>query len=400
MKMQIDHFVVAPSGIGDDALKYRRHRLVEKLLQHPDTGKVFWISPIETGNKGELFRKEKRWRRVDQSEKLVELKINDYKNIINLQSGMTLSIFKKIVKEVSEGEKRILWFTYPGFSDLAAAAKWDRIVYDCSDSWGSTWVQPSGLKRVKPAILKKMIQLSERRVAKSSVVRFASSQFLGDKIERITGQPAVIIENGVEYNDFANAPIAELKNIPSPRLGFIGGIKSKLDFELLYKLAITAPSVQLILVGPVAKEKNESLDKLLALKNVHSLGGVKYENVPRYMKALDVGVLPYKKIEYNQAVSPLKMFEYLAAGIPVVGIGVPTTEKYQQSGVYSYAKSDLEFISECLKSIKFRNSDSLIQERQIVAKKQDWEEKLSLMVHLAKDPLYEEEFKLLNNLNY
>lgn len=398
--MQIDHFVVAPSGIGDDTLKYRRHRLVEKLLQHPDTGKVFWISPIETGNKGELFRKEKRWRRVDQSEKLVELKINDYKNIINLQSGMTLSIFKKIIKEISKGEKRILWFTYPGFSDLAAAAKWDRIVYDCSDSWGSTWVQPSGLKRVKPAILKKMIQLSERRVAKSSMIRFASSQFLGDKIERITGQPAVIIENGVEYTDFANAPIAELKKIPSPRLGFIGGIKSKLDFELLYKLAITAPSVQLILVGPVAKEKNESLDKLLTLQNVHSLGGVEYENVPQYMKAMDVGLLPYKKIEYNQAVSPLKMFEYLAAGIPVVGIGVPTTEKYQQSGVYSYAKSDLEFISECLKSIKFRNSDSLIQERQKAAKKQDWEEKLSVMVHLAKDPVYEEEFNLLNNLNY
>ncbi|WP_052650827.1 glycosyltransferase [Planococcus massiliensis] len=400
MEMQIDHFVVAPSGIGDDALKYRRHRLVEKLLGDPDTGKVFWISPIETGNKGELFRKEKRWRRVDQSEKLVELKINDYKNIITLQSGMALSTFNKIVKEVSRAEKRILWFTYPGFSDLAAAAKWNRIVYDCSDSWGSTWVQPRGLKRVKPAVLKKMIQLSERRVAKSSAVRFASSQFLGDKIERITGEPAAIIENGVEYNDFANAATAELAEIPSPRFGFIGGIKSKLDFELLYELAITAPSVQLVLVGPAAKEKNESLDKLLSLRNVHSLGGVKYTKVPEYIKAMDVGLLPYKKIEYNQAVSPLKMFEYLAAGIPVVGIGVPTTEKYQQAGVYSYAKSDLEFISECLKSIKLRNSDSLIQERQKTAKQQDWDEKLSLMIHLAKDPLYEENANLLNNLNY
>lgn len=398
--MQIDHFVVAPSGIQDDGLKYRRHRLVEKLLQHPDTGKVFWICPVETGHKGELFRKEKRWRRIDHSEKLIELKINDYKNIINLQSGMTLSIFKKIVKEISRSDKRILWFTYPGFSDLAAAAKWDRVVYDCSDSWGSSWIQPSGLKRVKPAILKKMIQLSENRVAKSSMVCFASSQFLGDKIERITGKPATIIENGVEFNDFANAPTAELKKIPSPRLGFIGGVKSKLDFELLYKLAITAPSAQLVLVGPISPEKNGSLDQLMALKNVHSLGGVKYEDVPKCMKSMDVGLLPYKKIEYNQAVSPLKMFEYLAAGIPVVGIGVPTTEKYHQTGVYSYAKSDLEFISESLKSIKLRNSESLIHERLKAAKKQDWEEKLALMVHLAKDPLYEGEFNLFNNLNY
>lgn len=398
--MQIDHFVVAPSGIGEDGLKYRRHRLVEKLLQHPDTGKVFWICPVETGNKGEIFRKEKRWRRVDHTDQLIEVKINDYKNIVNLQPGMTLSVFKKIVKDNSENDKRVLWFTYPGFSDLADAVKWDQVVYDCSDSWGSTWIQPKGLKRVKPAILKKMIQLSEKRVAKSSQVRFASSRYLGDKIGRIAGRPVTTIENGVEFNDFANAAAAKLKNIPSPRLGFVGGIKSKLDFELLYKLAITAPSVQIVLVGPIPPEKNVSLDKLLALQNVHGLGGVNYEEVPRYMTAMDAGLLPYKKIEYNQAVSPLKMFEYLAAGIPVVGIGVPTTEKYHQPGVYSYAKSDLEFISECLKSIKLRKSESFIQERLKAAKKQDWEEKLSLMVHLATEPLYEEKFSLLKNLNY
>lgn len=398
--MQIDYFVVAPFAIGEDGVKSRREQLVKKLIQYPDTASVFWICPVETGNKGEIFRKEKRWRRIEHSDKLVEIKINDYKNILNLQHGMMLSGFKKLLKNIGEGEKKVLWFTYPGYSDLSEAAKWDRIIYDCSDLWGSNWIHTKRWKKVEQGFFKKMLHLSEKRVAINSEVHFASSKFLGEKIEKMNGQPVTIIENGVAFNDFADAPAAKLKMVPSPRLGFVGGVKSGVNIELLYKLAITAPSVQIVLVGPMSSEKNESIEKLLKLENVHKLSGVKYEDVPRYMKAMDVGLLPYKNVDSNHFANPVEMFEYLATGIPVVGIGVPATEKYHQLGVYTYTKSDLEFISECLKNIKYRKSESLIQERLKVAKKQDWEEKLSLMIHLAKDSLYEEEFKSLNNLNY
>lgn len=385
--MQIDHFIVAPSNIAQDGLKYRRHRLLDKLEADPMTKTIYWICPARSTGNLKLLLNGTGFNQKRHHSKIIEITIDDYKNIANLQKGVHRKIFKKIFPGFDKGARKILWYTYPGFSDLAQITAWDKVIYDCSDFWGSSWIKLRGIKRIKPFIFKLMFKESEKRIAKNSDILFSTSQFLSEKLTAITGESAIVIENGVDFPEFHKSINDKMNHIPFPRIGFVGGIKNKLDFDLLYQLAITNPLVNLVLVGPKPEEKNYNLDRLLALLNVHEVGGVNYEDVPNYMKSMEVGILPYKKIAYNKAVSPLKMFEYLATGTPVVGIGVPTTQKYHQPGVYIYTANPEDFINECINAIKLRNEEDLIEQRIQAAKNHDWEEKFTKMLTIVKESL-------------
>ena len=385
--MLIDHYIIATSGIRQDGLKYRRHRLMDKLLQDPTTRAVYWICPTEETDMKKAFLKTKRISEIEVSARIFEIKVNDFKNMTHLIRGVNKSLFKNFIINNGKVDKKMLWYTYPGFSDISDLAVWDKIIYDCSDSWGDPWVKTTGKKRARELLVKNLIRSSEKRIAKNSDILFSTSMFLAEKLKRITGRKVIIIENGVDFDKFSSSfsLIDKLSHIPSPKIGFVGGIKSKLDFELLFNFSRLNPDISLVLIGPVPPENNHSLKTLLALPNVYEVGGIDYEEVPDYMKSIDIGILPYKKIEYNEAVSPLKMFEYLASGIPVVGIGVPTTEKYQQQGVYSYTTNEKDFIEACLKNIQFKNEKNYIQDRLETAKMHDWEKKFTDMINIVKN---------------
>jgi teichuronic acid biosynthesis glycosyltransferase TuaH len=117
---------------------------------------------------------------------------------------------------------------------------------------------------------------------------------------------------------------------------------------------------------------------------VHFLGAVDPARVPSYMRALDVGLLPYRRVEYNRAVSPLKLFEYLAAGLVTVGTGVPTTMKYQRPGVYYYSESDgNRFLTDCEKALEVAENAEWRKARQSFASEHDWSAKFRFMLEVV-----------------
>ncbi len=87
--------------------------------------------------------------------------------------------------------------------------------------------------------------------------------------------------------------------------------------------------------------------------------------------------MPYKNIAYNRAVSPLKMFEYMAAEIPVVGCGLPTTDKYQEPGVYYHTDCKAEaFIQACEQALQLKDKEIYRLKRIRRAQENDWQTKL------------------------
>ena len=105
-------------------------------------------------------------------------------------------------------------------------------------------------------------------------------------------------------------------------MGVVGMHDSRLDVEALEAIATADPSWQVVLIGPV-KPGQVDEQRLRRLPNVHLLGEKPRPELPAYLKGMACALIPYKANELTRNIFPLKLFEYLAAGVPVVAGGLP-----------------------------------------------------------------------------
>jgi len=132
----------------------------------------------------------------------------------------------------------------------------------------------------------------------------------------------VLVPHGVDYAHFAravsnNLPVpADMRGIPHPILGFFGLIRDWVDLDLLAGVAHLRPEWHIVLIGDA--DSNVNLEAYRSIPNMHFLGRKPYADLPAYCRCFDVGLVPFKINELTKAVNPIKLREYLAAGVPVV----------------------------------------------------------------------------------
>lgn len=133
------------------------------------------------------------------------------------------------------------------------------------------------------------------------------------------------LPQGVNYDHFATRrPVPrEIAALPRPIIGFAGGVGAALDFEIVRRLSEAFPAASVVLVGPIASDPPG-----IRRPNVHLLGPRPYDELPSYVQAFDVGTIPYLLNAHTVSVDPLKLLEYLAAGIPVVATDLAEVRKY------------------------------------------------------------------------
>jgi len=158
--------------------------------------------------------------------------------------------------------------------------------------------------------------------------------------------PTELLPHAVDLDHFARVdePLAapdELAGVGRPRLCFFGLIYEKVDVELLARLARAEPKTHLLLIGPV----KTNISALSALPNVHVLGPRPYADLPRYLKCVDVLLLPYVLDEQIRRSAPLKIRECLAVGKPVVAVDVPDLRRY--AGLIRLAGDTDGFLAAC-----------------------------------------------------
>jgi glycosyltransferase involved in cell wall biosynthesis len=135
----------------------------------------------------------------------------------------------------------------------------------------------------------------------------------------------LFIENGVDAARFASPsePPQDMLGFEGPIVGYHGMVSRWFDFDLLEAVAKSQPSTSFVVVGPVDPGSKKRADSLASLANVTFLGPRPSDQMPAYVSALDVGLVPFVVDDMTRAVSPLKMYEYLAAGVPVVASPLP-----------------------------------------------------------------------------
>ena len=138
--------------------------------------------------------------------------------------------------------------------------------------------------------------------------------------------------------------------LPRPRLGYAGVIDERMDLDLLREIALSRPTWQLILVGPIVKIDPASLPRA---HNIHYLGMKQYTDLPAYFSGWDIGLLPFVLNESTRFISPTKTPEYLSAGLHVVSAPIrDVVTPYGDLGLVRIANGASEFL---------RAADSLLE---------------------------------------
>jgi len=151
------------------------------------------------------------------------------------------------------------------------------------------------------------------------------------------GRDIVVLENGVDPGEYADARHSglepdDLADASKPRIGYSGLIGKRLDLDLIREIALRRPDCSVVLIGKIdARECEEGLAALESLPNVYLLGEKPPTEVARYIVGFDIGLLPYAINLETQHISPIKMYEYWAAGKPVVSTSIPAAQRHRSA---------------------------------------------------------------------
>ena len=186
----------------------------------------------------------------------------------------------------------------------------------------------------QPGMPATLIADSERQLCRTVNVVFTTSPDLQASLMRLNAC-TYHYGNVADQAHFAaalDAPHAPepLAGIPKPRLMFVGAIDSyKLDLPMLTALARQRSEWSFVLLGPVGEaDPDTRITALQALPNVHVMGLQPYADLPAWLAHADVALLPLQENTYTQHMFPMKFFEYLAAGRPVVATRIPALRPY------------------------------------------------------------------------
>ena len=250
----------------------------------------------------------------------------------------------------------VLWLYDTEAAEYLPMFKDATVIYDCVDNHASQAGVNRNAKRVhdeERTILKRadLVTVTSKHLFKLKRKHAKNVQLV------LNAGDVELYEREISGSAKKNAGNA-LKNIPHPILGSVGALDSyKYDFDLLVSTAEKNPTWHFVFVGaPIVDKKTKALKKLTNLKNVHMIGSIPRADVPAYVQHFDICLIPYKNNEYNRSSFPLKFWEFMATGKPIIATGLPELEEYRDS--IGYAKTQKEFTSLITKQLAAKNNDS------------------------------------------
>jgi glycosyltransferase involved in cell wall biosynthesis len=179
----------------------------------------------------------------------------------------------------------------------------------------------------------------------------------------------------------------DIAAISQPRIGVIGVHDERLDEAAIEVIALADPAWHVVLVGPV-REGDVDEARLRALPNVHLLGDKALAELPAYLKALDVALIPYKLNELSRNIFPLKFFEYLAGGVPVVSAALPELAPYADAVALAAEPQDYPaLVSRALAGLAGPGAAAARDERARLAADNTWDHRVEVISGLVEDML-------------
>ena len=279
------------------------------------------------------------------------------------------------------GFRRPITWTFlptPLARDLMRRLESELTIYYCIDDLASS--SPEA----------KRIAASEEQLFREADLVFVTSEKLRERAARFSDR-VHLFPFGVSFDAFEHArtaadpPPADIATLPRPIAGYVGGLHQWLDQGLLGAVAARLPDVSLVLVGP----EQTDVSALRRFPNVHLLGKKPHHDLPRYVKAFDVGLVPYRLSEYTANVYPTKLNEYLAMGTPVVATDLAEIRRFNEDhgGIVSIA-GDPDAYAAAIRRAIAENGAGVERERRVgVARENSWAARIAVMSRLIDEAL-------------
>jgi glycosyltransferase involved in cell wall biosynthesis len=285
--------------------------------------------------------------------------------ILNVINNFILSRFLLANMRKLGIENPLLWLYSHYNSPLIKKLNCKRALYECVDEFSGA----KGL--INPEVAKDL----ENKTLDAVDAAIVTAPAL--KLSKTNHNSNIhIIPNAANVAHFGKALLNlpepnEMKGLGHPRLIFIGAVAYWIDLQLLEHLATERPEWQIILVGPVLVNTK----KLQTFSNVHILGKQSYHSLPAYLASSEVALNPYLLDSVAENCSPLKLYEYMAAALPVVSTNMPEARHFP--GIINVAISYDNFIVQTEKILGW-SPDEREQHRKRAlkeAQKHTWEKR-------------------------
>ena len=250
-------------------------------------------------------------------------------------------------------------FWYPIVSILPNS----RLVYDCMD-------HHEGFGNVSPDMLS-----LERRMAERAELLVVTSQWLDDILEK-SNPHRWIIRNACDFEHFAQPPQTHFHDKAGRKIiGYYGAIADWFDLNLIKQIASSFSDCLVLLIGA------DTCNAQAALANHDNIlftGEVPYRDLPFYLYAIDVCLLPFQVVPLTLATNPVKLYEYLSAGKTVVTVDLP--EMNQFKGLIKVATNPQAFIDHVSDALATPPGEDEVNQRKQFAQQQTWTHRASELI--------------------
>lgn len=219
---------------------------------------------------------------------------------------------------------------------------------------------------------------AEEAIARRADMVLYTAKNLEEYVLSLSPKKAVYFPNGVDYQHFASGSTEmpeEYKNLHKPIALYVGAMGNWFDFDLVSSTAHNLPEISFVLIGPdeVARKR------LRALPNLHILGPRKFSELPAYMHNADVGLIPFDVKNHPDLINstnPLKLYEYMACGLPVVTIAWKELTRFENPAILCSSQS--EFESAIVDACSQGKTDK--EKFQAFAQQHDWASQIQTII--------------------
>lgn len=249
----------------------------------------------------------------------------------------------------------IAFVQFPSWLPLALSLNGGLLVHDCLD-------HIAGFNNVSGYVVEQEYMLIEQ-----ADIVVTTSAYLHDFVAK--RRENEIIRNAAEVEYFSKAPAKLAIDKVKPIVGYFGAISEWFNIELVEFCALENPDLDFVLIGRV--DDNIGLRSSPSLPNIKFYGEQPYELLTSYLYSFDVCIIPFKMVELIKATNPVKVYEYLSSGKPVVSTDMP--EVRQAMSAYVYIAQDSQEFSACIKAALNEHDQALSSARINWARQQSWD---------------------------
>jgi glycosyltransferase involved in cell wall biosynthesis len=266
----------------------------------------------------------------------------------------------------------VLWSYIPTFIGYFGKFNEKLSVFDAVDNW----LEHSSYTKIKDRL-----KLNYQTIRYKTDLIFTTSPDLVKFFDRPSN--CTFIPNGISLEHIASAPKLigrDIAGLPRPIIGYGGTLQEdRIDIDLIRYLAQANPNKSFVLIGAVWPNVQTMIDqKLKSLPNVYLLGRKTFSEAQAYYREFNVAIIPHLKNEFNRHTNPLKLYEYLAMGKPVVA--TPSVGLEDFGKIIHTADTFEKFNKQLLKAL-VENSETDIVKRRLFVEQHTWNKRVEFMLN-------------------